>query len=80
MATIVRGNRMMQTNPPVGDKTWTDTDRASAKTVDARWISMGVSPEEREQLLSCWIWKKKLPGLSYTDPIESRLAQLVVKS
>lgn len=71
---------MVLTNPPVGDKTWTGADRASSQTIEARWISMGVSQQEREELLPCLIWKKKLPGLQYTNSIETRLMNLAVKS
>ncbi len=77
---IVRGNQIIQTNPPVGDKTWTEEDKATARTIEARWISTGISTQEIQDLLPCLIWKKKLPGLQYTDAIEQRLVSLSVKS
>ncbi len=77
---LVRGNRILQTHPPTGDATWTLHDRETAKTTEARWISLGVSDTERVQLLPCLIWKKKLPGLQYPIDIESRLADLQCKN
>jgi hypothetical protein len=76
MQTIVRGNQMIHTCPPVGDRTWTLEDKETAKTLEARWIAKGVSSFEREQLLACAIWKRKLPGLMYTDMIEKRIQEL----
>jgi hypothetical protein len=71
---------MIRTNPPVGDRTWTQEDKECAKTLDARWICKGVSSSERDQLLACAIWKRKLPGLLYTEAIEQRLQELFVKN
>ncbi len=77
---IVRGNRILQTTPPVGDATWTQQDRETAKTIEARWINLGISDMERERLLPCHIWKRKLPGLQYPTDIESRLSDLQCKN
>jgi hypothetical protein len=77
---IVRGNQMIRTSSPTGDKTWTKEDKARAQTVEARWISTGIPTQEIKDLLPCLIWKKKLPGLRYTSTIESRLDSLSVKS
>ncbi len=71
---------MLQISPLTGDKTWTQEDKTRGQTIAARWISTGISTQEIRDLLPCLIWKKKLPGLKYTDAIETRLDNLIVKS
>jgi hypothetical protein len=58
------------------DPTWTITDKARWANIQARWRSQQrLSPEEQGRLLECAVWKRKLPGLTYTSAIESQLQQ-----
>jgi hypothetical protein len=62
---------------PEGDAIWNRMDWGRAATLEARWSTMGVSEEERRQLIPCAVWKAKFPGLTYTPAVESRLQALL---
>jgi hypothetical protein len=76
--TMIRGGRIFPwIVKPEGDASWSRTDWSRARTLEARLNSMGISEEERRSLIPCAVWKAKFPGLTYTDSIETRLAQVL---
>jgi hypothetical protein len=59
------------------DPTWTEEDIARARTLDLRWIRLGVSHEDRAKLIPVAVWKQKFPGLVYPPEIEEKLKTLL---
>ena len=55
------------------DPTWTKEDIARARTLDLRWIRLGVTREDRARLIPVAVWKQKFPGLVYPPEIEEKL-------
>lgn len=73
---VVRAGQIFHVGAIPADPTWTATDKARWATIHARWQSQQrLSAEEQERLLACAVWKRKLPGLTYTTAIESLLQQ-----
>lgn len=74
---LLRGGRVYEwIQVPEGDPTWNAEDWGRAKTLEARWIALGISEQDRRQLLPCAVWKAKFPGLQYNPLIESKLRAL----
>jgi hypothetical protein len=68
---IVRGNRIHQFPPTaVADPTWTAEDHARFLTLRARYANSSA------EVVQCIVWKRKVPGLTYTADIEAKLAEL----
>jgi hypothetical protein len=61
---------------PEGDSTWSDADWGRAATLEARWVSRGVSESERRKLLPCAVLKAKWPETVFSAAVERRLAAL----
>lgn len=59
------------------DPTWTEEDIARARTLDLRWIRLGVCYEDRAKLIPVAVWKQKFPGLVYPSEIEAKLKTLL---
>ena len=59
------------------DPTWTEEDIARARTLDLRWIRLGVSHEDRAKLIPVAVWKQKFSGLVYSFEIEEKLKTLL---
>ena len=77
---LVRGTMKQWIVKPDGDQTWSESDWATANTLEARWNHMGVSEEERLRLLPCAILQKKFPGIVFAQDIEARLNTLKEKN
>ncbi len=74
---LIRGGRVYNwIVRPDGDPIWNSQDWERAKTLEARWTALGISEQERRQLLLCAVWKAKFPGLTYNPLIESKLRAL----
>jgi hypothetical protein len=63
---------------PDGDLTWSADDWATAKTLEARWRSLGVSEDERQRYIPCAVLMRKFPGMMYPEAIMKRLDELAV--
>ena len=67
--------------PPVWkgdmDPVWTLEDIARARTLDARFIVLGVPHVDRAKLVPAAVWKQKFPGLVYAADIEATLKTLL---
>ena len=59
------------------DPSWTAEDIARARTLDARWITIGVSHMDRAKLVPLAVWKRKFPGLVYPADLEEQLKSLL---
>jgi hypothetical protein len=69
MPRIIRGNRIHFAEVPT-DPTWTDVDQARFCTLNARF------PEASRDMLQCWVWKMKVPGLQYDGTVETALSKM----
>lgn len=66
---------------PDGDATWSDTDWSRAKTLEARWLALGVSEDERRRYIPCAVLVAKFPGsLIYPDNVMKRLSDFAVEN
>jgi hypothetical protein len=73
MQRLVRAGKIITVSPPSHvDPTWTQADLARYANLQARWAD---SAEDRHRFVECAVWKMKLPGLTYTPAIESKLQQ-----
>lgn len=59
------------------DPVWTLEDIARARTLDARFIVLGVPHVDRAKLVPAAVWKQKFPGLMYAPDIEATLKTLL---
>lgn len=59
------------------DPSWTAEDIARARTLDARWITIGVPHMDRAKLVPLAVWKHKFPGLVYPAELEEQLKSLL---
>jgi len=59
------------------DLVWTLEDIARARTLDARFIALGVPHVDRAKLVPAAVWKQKFPGLVYALDIEIKLKSLL---
>jgi hypothetical protein len=59
------------------DPVWTVEDIARARTLDARFIRLGVPHVDRAKLVPAAVWKQKFPGLVYAADIEATLKTLL---
>jgi len=59
------------------DPTWTAEDIARARTLDARWIQIGVSHADRAKLVPLAVWKRKFVDLVYPAELEAQLKTLL---
>jgi hypothetical protein len=59
------------------DPVWTLEDIVRARTLDARWIVLGVPHSDRAKLVPAAVWKQKFPGLVYAADIEEKLKSLL---
>lgn len=77
MQQVIRAGQIFRVEAgPSTDPTWTAADHARRATIAARWKSQQrLSEDEQKRLLDCAVWKRKLPGLTYTPAIESQLQQ-----
>lgn len=62
---------------PDGDATWTADDWERARTLEARFIHLGLTEAERAKFIPCAVWKAKLPGLQYSDVVEVKLRAIL---
>lgn len=69
----VRGNHYVKVPDTPVDPTWTPEDLGRHCTLQARF------PDVDAELLQCWVWKTKVPGLQYPGAIEFQLATLAQK-
>jgi hypothetical protein len=69
----IRGNQFVVL-PPLPtlfqDPTWNSEDCACLETLRARF------PTSSLDMLACWVWKRKVPGLSYTTNVEEALTKM----
>jgi len=61
------------------DPVWTIEDIVRARTLDARFIALGVPHIDRAKLVPAAVWKQKFPGLVYAPDIEATLKTLLFK-
>jgi hypothetical protein len=74
---LVRGGKLIPwLIKPDGDFTWSDSDWARAKALEARWKMHGINEATRRQLIPCAIWSSKFPGLVFHDDIQKQLEEL----
>ncbi len=66
---IVRGNRIHTVDTST-DPTWTAEDKSRFGTLQARF------PEVSSDILQCWVWKAKVPGLQYNEAVETALSKM----
>jgi hypothetical protein len=59
------------------DPVWTLEDVVRARTLDARWIALGIPHSDRAKLVPAAVWKQKFPGLVYVADIEATLKTLL---
>jgi hypothetical protein len=59
------------------DPTWTSDDIARARTLDARWIQIGVCHTDRAKLVPLAVWKQKFVELVYPPEVEAQLKRLL---
>ena len=59
------------------DPVWTLEDVTRARTLDARFIVLGVPHADRAKLVPAAVWKQKFPGLVYAPDIEATLKTLL---
>jgi len=59
------------------DPVWTLEDVVRARTLDARWIALGIPHSDRSKLVPAAVWKQKFPGLVYPADIEATLKTLL---
>jgi len=59
------------------DPVWTLEDVVRARTLDARWIALGIPHSDRAKLVPAAVWKQKFPGLVYAADIEATLKTLL---
>jgi len=59
------------------DPVWTVEDIARARTLDARFIRLGVPHVDRAKLVPAAVWKQKFPGLVYAADVEATLKTLL---
>ena len=59
------------------DPVWTIEDIVRARTLDARFITLGVPHIDRAKLVPAAVWKQKFPGLVYPADIEVKLKSLL---
>jgi hypothetical protein len=59
------------------DPVWTVEDIARARTLDARFIRLGVPHVDRAKLVPAAVWKQKFHGLVYAPDIEATLKTLL---
>lgn len=65
---------------PDGDQTWSAEDWSRAKTLEARWLSLGVSEDNRRRYIPCAVLVAKFPGIVYPDAVMKRLVELAVEN
>ncbi len=65
---------------PERDPCWSAADMGRATVYEARWVSMGVSEEERRRLLPCAVLKAKWPQTVFNDTVMKRLEELSCKA
>jgi hypothetical protein len=59
------------------DPVWTLEDIVRARTLDARFIALGVPHVDRAKLVPAAVWKQKFSGLMYAPDIETKLKSLL---
>jgi len=59
------------------DPVWTLEDVVRARSLDARFITLGVPHVDRAKLVPAAVWKQKFPGLVYAADIEEKLKSLL---
>ncbi len=70
MPRVIRGNRICTVDVPT-DPTWTTEDRSRYCTLVARF------PNTLPDIVQCWVWKVKVPGLRYDEDTEAVLSKMM---
>jgi len=65
---------------PDGDATWSTADWSRAKTLEARWLALGISEDDRRRYIPCAVLISKFPGIVYPDSVMKRLIDLAVEN
>jgi len=73
----VRGGAILPVWKGDIDPVWTLEDVVRARTLDARFISLGVPHVDRAKLVPAAVWKQKFSGLVYAADIEEKLKSLL---
>ena len=77
---LSRGTLTQYILKPDGDQTWSTEDWSRAKTLEARWRSLGVSEDDRRRFIPCAVLVAKFPGIVYPDNVMKRLNELSVEN
>lgn len=78
---ILRGGLFIKTVvTPHINRLLVANDYARMISLEARWIAIGISKSECEQLLPCAVWIAKFPGTKYSETIMKRLHELSCRS
>jgi len=73
----VRGGVILPVWKGETDPVWALEDIVRARTLDARFIALGVPHSDRAKLVPAAVWKQKFPGLMYAPDIETKLKSLL---
>jgi len=70
-----RGKLIPYSVKPETTAAWSFADHGRAATLEARLQTCGLSEAERRKLIPCLVWSAKVPGLSYKEGVEKRMAE-----